>query len=99
MCNRITRADVVRKGGYSILSQYYQGDLRKALQDLYPHHDWLMWRFTRVPPKWWASKENQKIYIEWIGKQLGVQQLDDWYKIKVHEFNNRDGEGNYYLGE
>ncbi len=83
-----------RKGAYPILSKYYEGELVAALKDLYPDHKWLLWQFKRVPANWWKDKEHQRMYFEWIGSLLGVKQLDDWYKVKVHEFNRRDGEGN-----
>ena len=30
---------------------------------------------------WWNVYENQKEYIEWLGKELGYTTMEDWYKI------------------
>ena len=39
------------------------------------------WRFGTVPRGYWDLKENHVIFLDWLGKQLGYEILDDWYKI------------------
>ena len=55
--------------------------LTTALQSAYPTHEWILWKFDQVPQGFWDIHENQKSFIEWAGKQLQIQCLEDWYAI------------------
>jgi hypothetical protein len=77
---KITPEDILqRKGSY--LLRKYGGSPLKALQFVYPDHEWLLWRFVRVPTGFWDKEENQRKFFEWVGRQLGFTKLDDWYQI------------------
>jgi hypothetical protein len=44
-----------------------------------------------VPKGYWSVLENQKQYFDWLGKELGVNTLDDWYKVKLDDVRSRSG--------
>jgi hypothetical protein len=51
------------------------------LLSIYPEYEWLSWRFTQIPKNFWEKMENQKKFVDWAGKKLGIKEMDDWYKI------------------
>jgi hypothetical protein len=53
------------------------------LSTLYPNQPWLPWRFDNFPcPKhYFDDLSNQKSHMQWVGHQLGIQQLSDWYHV------------------
>lgn len=67
-------------GGRNFLQRCYNKSLKLALQEAYPEHEWLEWLLPRYTSRdFWASLDNQRRFVEWTGKQLGVMQLEDWY--------------------
>ena len=41
----------------------------------------------------WKIIENHKIYMDWLGLQLGYKISEDWYNIKGQDIRNKDGGG------
>lgn len=58
--------------------------LPKILAEKYPEHNWLPWKFEHygVPKGYWLNVENQRLFLDWAGKKLGVQKMEDWYSIE-----------------
>ena len=42
---------------------------------------------SRLPQKFWTDPHNHRRYIEWLGRELGINQLDDWYRVLVGFFS------------
>src|SRR4051812_46944886 len=77
----LKREDILKNGGGKILSRYR--NYLKSLQTIYPEHNWMLWRFKRVPIGYWTQllsnqQETTKL-INWLGVQLCIKCLDDWY--------------------
>ena len=72
----ITERQVLKRGGESFLLQYYTS-LPHALKTLYPDLSWPEDRSKppKPPRKVWISLRRQKEFVEKIGKELGVQQV------------------------
>jgi hypothetical protein len=75
-------------GGWGLL-QVFGGSLYKALLSSYPQHEWLPWRFSRVPLGYWKVVKNQRYFMDWLGKELGFTTMSDWYRVKAGEISNR----------
>ena len=58
--------------------------LPNLLSHIYPDYGWLPWKFAKVPKLFWNSMTNQRKFMDWAGKQLGVKEMNDWYKIKYN---------------
>jgi hypothetical protein len=71
--------------GGAMMLDYYNYSLYKLLADLFPEHEWHAWRFNRVPHGYWEDPSNQRTYLDWLGKQLGIKDLNDWYKIQMKD--------------
>jgi hypothetical protein len=59
----------------------------KLLSTVYPEYDWLMWKFEKAPRHFWTDLKNQKKFVDWAGKQFGVKDMSDWYKVTFQVTN------------
>jgi hypothetical protein len=71
----------VSKKKARFIKTYYNGSLFKALTKLYPEYEWDPLQFAKLPQYYWNDIANQRNALDRIGKELGVQKMDDWYKI------------------
>jgi hypothetical protein len=50
------------------------------------------WKFKDpVPQNFWSNKDNRKRFLEWLGKRLGFNQQEDWYKITSEDIITNGG--------
>jgi hypothetical protein len=94
---KVTTKDFSDNNGDGLLN-YYDRSPYQNLKFLYPEKEWLPWKFGMTYLGFWESIENQKWYMEWLFKQLGYQNEDDWYKITAQDFFDNQGNTllNYY---
>ena len=48
---------------------------------VFPEYDWLPWQFVQTPNKYWEDDKNKIKFVEWAGKELGIKEKNDWYKV------------------
>lgn len=89
---RLTFEQVSRNGGYGLL-RHYNGSHSAALIANYPNHEWLEWRFVSVPKGFWDKPANRRRYFVWLGEQLGIRTLDDWYRVNSQMIEHNYGRG------
>ena len=76
------------EGGKSFLSQY-SGSFFKLLTTVYPDYEWQPWRFINSPHNYWVDVNNQRKFMEWAGKELGIKELNDWYKLENQQVKRK----------
>ena len=54
---------------------------------VYPEYDWLPWKFTKTPLDYWNHVKNQRKFMDWAGKELGIKELDNWYNFSREVFS------------
>jgi len=54
------------------------GEMMRLAQFAFPGHSFIPWLFERVPSKFWLSKVNHKLYLDWLGRQLRFSKPEDW---------------------
>lgn len=81
----VKRSQTLQAGVGGLITLKYGGSLRRALRSIYPEHTWLDWRFGRLDPSWLNNPTNAAQCIEWLGKQLGVHSMEDWYSISLED--------------
>lgn len=84
---------VDKNGGKGLMVNYFNSSLWTALKSVYPEHDWLMWKFHKVPKGYWEDTANQRKFFDWLGKKLGYTHLDDWYNITKDQIDKHGGAG------
>ena len=94
----VVQEDIFRHGGRTILQQFFNNSPSKALQTVYPQHNWLLWKFQQVPRMFWRSEENHKLYFDWLGHQLEYTCMEDWYNVTAEDIQRNKGAGvlSYY---
>lgn len=84
----VTKATVISHHGTGIMAHYgrpkYTDTVCAAVCDVYPQHKWLPWKFEVLPYNFWDNSEHITQYLDWLGEQLGINKLEDWYKHKDH---------------
>src|SRR5438270_451014 len=61
----------------------YNNSLASALQSIYPEHLWFPWKIGRVSVGYWDDINHQKLFMEWLRKELHVRELDQWYRVSI----------------
>jgi len=70
----------LEKYGYGLLN-YYNNSPTTALQSVYPHFDWQLWKFSRIPKRIWKDRTKDKEYMQHLSNTLGISEMDDWYRV------------------
>ncbi len=74
----------------SLLSKHYKNSLFQALSTIYTDHHWLPWKFEAERSQFLNNQKNRKIYFDWLGKQAKVEDVTDWYKVKMNQLEAID---------
>lgn len=97
---QVTSEDIESNGGGSLLSEY-QKSPAIALQQLFPEHSWLPWRFKSIPKTFWLDPANQRMFLDWLGKELRFKNKEDWMRLRKEDVIKHGGHGllkRYYNG-
>jgi hypothetical protein len=70
----------------------YNGSLKRALQAVYPAHDWGELRQTR-PAGYWNSSENIQTFMKEIEKKLNISRVEDWKSVSIRQVLKQGGGG------
>ena len=76
---QVTRKSITGNYGTSLL-RLYEDSPSKLIISFFPQFPWIPWKFN-VPNNFWADPFNQKQYMIWLGKELKIASMDDWYHI------------------
>jgi hypothetical protein len=83
----ITSKQIYERGGGSLLDKYGSSP-SKLIQTVYQDHQWNEYKFRRNPKGssaklagYWTNLENQRNFLNSLGKKLGIKDLTDWYAI------------------
>ena len=76
-------------GGSGLLKKY--GSLSQALKSVYPQHHWLTWKF-HISKDNWNNKDIQRDFFDWLAKELGVNNLEDWYNVSIFTIRSYGGD-------
>jgi len=77
----------------SIIRKHYSNSLGIALSKVFPEHEWLPWKFRKVPGKFWDSKNNRLAYFKWLAIALNVKNMEDWYQLSKLQLSTHYGRG------
>ena len=96
----ITSEVLIDHNGGSLLNLKQNGSYYSLIIDSFPEYDWKRWRFKTIPQKYWEDIENCREYLTWLGNQLGIQRIEDWYNVTQKDFNQNNGGGimDFYKG-
>jgi hypothetical protein len=76
------RQDIVDLGGGGLLIGKCNNSIPTMVTSVYNEYEWLPWKFSNgVPKHYWEDVNNQRKFMDWVGKQLEYKEFCDWYKI------------------
>lgn len=67
--------------GRTVLGSLYNNSLPKALEEVYPNHEWHWWKFPRTPADYWLTREHQRRFFDWLAAKQGLKSLDEFYQL------------------
>jgi hypothetical protein len=73
------------------MKRHYNQSIMRALQDVFPHHTWLPWKFAKVPAGYWETKAHKVQFVHWLEQQLKIHNLTDWYAVPTRTVNEYGG--------
>jgi hypothetical protein len=88
-----TSRDDIRNCYGGGLMHYYNNSTIEFVMGIYSEHEWLYWKFLQVPHGYWSDENNHRIYADWLCKQLGYQEREDWYEVTIKDITEFFGAG------
>jgi hypothetical protein len=79
---QITRKDIEQNGGNNLLYSF-KNSPRILLTSIYPNHTWISWKFRNSH----LLEDERMDFVEWLGKELKIRDLDDWYRVSISQVN------------
>ena len=80
----VTKENFIQHYGNTIMAKFGNSPAA-ALQDVYPQHHWLPWKFNKLPLGYWEDIRNQKEFMDWLSEDLKIKDLKDWYKVSLKQ--------------
>jgi len=79
---QVSSQTLIDNGGAALLRKY-DDSISSMLFAAYPDVDWNPVKFKRSPRNHWAVKEHQRIFMDELGKKLGMKEgeREGWYKV------------------
>jgi hypothetical protein len=76
---------IEKLGGGPMLS-HYNGYLHKAIPQIYPEIQYVVWRFKDIPENFWEDSSKRSEFFSWISKHLKIEKNIDWYRVSKEVF-------------
>ena len=77
---------MIEIGGAGILNKY-DDSMLKLLTSIFPEHIWLPWKFKRISNGFWNNHDSKKQFMQWVSKELKINEMKDWYKVSIRVYN------------
>jgi hypothetical protein len=77
------KKNFVDVGGMTLVHVYYHKSVPLLLSTMYPEYNWLPWKFQQTPKNFWSDINNQRKFVEWVGKELKIKDMCDWYNVTL----------------
>jgi hypothetical protein len=88
----VTRKDFEQHFGNQLM-KHYNGSPLAAAMDCFSNHNWLEWKFARVPAGFWKKKANRERYLDWLETKLKISQPEDWNRVRRADLKDNFGGG------
>ena len=84
--------NVVRETGAVSLVQHCHPWPVAALRATFPNHNWLPWRFKKIPNGYWGDEGNVREFLQWLADAQGFPPLKhghpaplQWYSLTCNQ--------------
>jgi hypothetical protein len=79
----VTKKQILgKKGGASLMKKYGDSPAKLIISN-FSDHSWNISKFNthKIKKGYWDIKDNQRNFMDSIGKEFGIKIMEDWYKI------------------
>ena len=66
----------------------YNYSCTNLIMSVLPEYPWIPWKFLNVPNGYWNEIENQIKFMRYLGEQLKVKTMEDWYGLTARVLGN-----------
>lgn len=87
----IDKSDIMANHGLTLLKIF--GSASALVTGVFPEIEWKEWMFRNPPDGFWNVKDNRMRYLGWLGDQLNIKEMDDWYNVTGAILRNNHGRG------
>jgi len=86
----ISSSSLSANGGAELLHQFGPtvGDV---VRTLLPSHQWLPWKFSPAMREWWMDTTSQRLFLDWLRKELKYGKLEDFYGLRASTLDSAGG--------
>ena len=67
--------------GCYFMMAYYESNPYKIISSIYTEYTWFPWKFNQVKKGYWDDILNQRIYMDWLLKEMKYVDYTDYYKL------------------
>lgn len=86
--------ELAQRNGFSFLKIKYGGNLARAISQIYPEHEWRLWKFkSNIPAEFWENPLNRQMFCDDFAKQFGITNFTDWYRVDTLSISKHGGSG------
>ena len=91
---KVSNRAMIDAGGYSLLQKYGQS-MSKLLIAVFPDLHFDASKFKKVPQAYWKSLENQRGFMEDLGRRLGFKEgdMEAWHGVTLKILIDHGGKG------
>ena len=77
---------------WDFLLNEYGGSPSKLVTTVYDTHQWRQSRFnTHMPNGYWENKDNQRDFMDQLGRRLGCKEINAWYGVTQKQIYENGG--------
>ena len=99
----VTGTQINKSGGSGFFTTKAENGLKESVYELlkfvYPEYEWIPWKFVQAPQGYWNKKENRLKWCEDFRKHKNIQELDEFYKYKLSDWEEFPGRCIAYYGD
>jgi hypothetical protein len=89
----VSQSNMTKFGLTSIVNDYYDGSIGKALNCIYPEISWDIWRFegSKDESSVYFEEIQYRRYLDWIAEDLELDLVSDWFEVSYKDLEHRGG--------
>jgi len=89
--------EMINKSGSGFFTSRAENSFNESLiillKTIYPDYEWKEYKFSQTSQRWWSKKENRLLWLEDFRKLKKLDELDDFYNIRVDDLYDQRGCG------
>lgn len=76
-----------------LLRYYYNANISKAIEWLYPEYTLYQWLFVHNPVSFgfWKDLRNVEQYVKWCESKIGIKEIGEWKYVSGRTINKLGG--------